>query len=283
MCFSVCDRLSSLSRNLRHMQFALAIATATTLSLPGQTSAPAYCQQGALGTESGRDAYVFRGDRCEGIYQLRRSGGSDRLKLRSLTSNRSDAALSCQTDLQISWPPLPSSVKLKIAVVPLDSPLLYRMDTEVNGSKGVFRWPAAIACTLFATYRNLGVLASYLTDDRTQVQVACTLELTTGAGARRVRADILSLEPIHRLQVFSRPCNIATDCNSLGSGSVAYTLAAGDRDGTFAVTIDLAGPPGSEFYNLRFSGEIANAANPTVATSVIVRIPPSNTPGGTVK
>ena len=275
MSSSACDRRLKLRlpRNLRYLELAAALVTAT---ISPSLSAPVYCQPGLLNTETGADAYSFRDDRCEGIYRLR-LGGSGRIALRSLTSGRSDAALADQADLRVRWTPLPKGVRLRISVVPIDSPILYRMDTEVDGADGVFQWPARIARRLFSGYRNLGVVSHYVVNGQ-PVQVACALGTLSGAPTGRLRADIFSPDPIRTLELFSRPCRLSIDCDALAAGSLAVSLAGRDRDGTFTVMIDLAASPRSDYYNLRFAGQIVNA--PPVATSIVVRAPLSGAPHG---
>jgi hypothetical protein len=282
MFSSACGRGpgSLLSHELRFVRFALAVAAVTMSSWSASTpNPPEYCQQKFLGSETGVDAYVFRGDRCEGVYRLKLSG-SGRIALCSLTSSRSEAGLAEQGNLQVSWEPLPTGVQLRISVVPLDSPILYRMDTEVKGSKGVFQWPAKIARELFSGYRNLGVVAYYLANGQA-VHVPCALGRLTGRPLGRLRADISSPDPIRTLELFYRPCCISRDCDSLAGGSLAFSVPGRDRDGTFTAMIDWASWPRSHYYNLRFAGQIANA--PPVATSVVVRIPSSGVPPGLPK
>lgn len=254
--------------------FVLALASAATV--PPQvwcaSESPPYCQRDALDSEKGNEAYAFRdGNRCEGLYRLKLSGGSRKFVLRSLTSNRSAGSLADQADLEVTWPPLPAGVKLRISVVPLNSPILYRMDTEVNGAAGSFKWPARIVRGRFSQYSSLGVIASYAVDDE-RVYVACNLGPVSGNERAGLRADIFSLEPIRRLEVFSRPCQMpAGDCATPGTGAPVETLPGWDRDGAFAVMISSVGPAGSEFYSLRFAGQVASPSSPPIAISVTLR------------
>jgi len=257
------------------MRLFLMIAAIWTLPAWCASNVPAYCQVKALGTEAGPDAYTLRdGDRCEGTYRLKLSGGSERLSLRSLTSSRSGASLANQPYLRLSWPSLPTGVRLRISVVPLDSPILYRMDTEVDGAAGVFRWPADIARRRFSGYLSLGVLAFYFDHGQT-VHVACALGPVSGADVLALRADVLSLESIRDLEVFSRPCRLPGDCGSPEAGPQIGKLLARDRDGTFTLNIASLGPSTSEFYNVRFAGQVTNIDSPPLALSIILRAPPA--------
>jgi hypothetical protein len=255
--------------NLGNVCFFLTVAAIWILPAWCASEAPSYCQSDALGTESGPDAYGPRGgNRCEGIYRLKLSGGSRRFILCSLTSSRSAAGLMDQVVL-VSWPRLPTGIRLRISVVPLDSPILYRMDTEVDGTTGSFQWPANVARGRFAGYQNLGVVAFYSEGGET-VHVACALGPVprTGAG---LRADILSLEPLHHLEAFSRPCSISADCKTLESGSPAGDLPGRDRDGTFIFQIPSFPSTGSDFYRLRFVGQLVDPKRPPLSTTVILR------------
>lgn len=255
----------------RGLVLALTIALAAVAPVWCAGDSPSYCQRDALNTEVGSAAYAFRdGNRCEGMYRLQLSGGSNRLVLHSLTSGRSTASLADQPDLHVSWPPLPAGIRLRISVVPLGSPLLYRMDTEADGTAGLFHWPATIVRGLFSTYRNLGVIAFYLADGQT-VYVACSLGEALGAAPEALQADVLSLEPLRRLEVYSRGCTISKDCDSPEAGSLVAALPGRDRDGTFTLRILSPSPGSSDFYSLRFSGQLATAASPPIATSIILR------------
>src|SRR5260370_20094655 len=104
----------------------LALATIAPRPLWCESESPPYCQRDALNTEMGDEAYAFRDEnRCEGVYRLKLSGDSKRFALRSLTVWHSDAPLRDQPDdlMQVSWSPLPGQVKLRISVLPLDSPI----------------------------------------------------------------------------------------------------------------------------------------------------------------
>lgn len=254
----------------------LALSVAAIGPLPSwcQRESPPYCHRDALDTEVGNDAYAFRdGNRCEGTYRLKLSGGSTRFSLRSLTSARSSAVFADPRYLQVSWPSLPSGVKLRISVVPLDSPILYRMDTEADGAAGVFRWPAEIARRRFSSYLDLGVVAFYPRQGR-KVHIACVLGPMPAVATPGLRADILSLEPISHLEIFSRSCRLETDCDSPESGPLVRSIPGRDRDGTFTLNIPPLTPADSDFFSLRFAGRAASLDRPPLAVSIILRAPP---------
>jgi hypothetical protein len=269
--------------SLRHLLLALWAAAITSLPSWSAPGTPAYCHSDVLGTDSGPDAYAFRdGSRCEGTYRLRMSGGSARLALRSLTSNRSGVSLAGQRHLQISWPSLPAGVRLRISVVPLNSPVLYRMDAEVDGAAGAFQWPADIAHRWFSSYLDLGVLAFYFDQGHT-IHVACVLGPVSGAPLSPLRADVLSLESLSRLEVFSRPCRLLADCDSLEAGSLIGTVPGRNRDGAFALNILPPAPSGPDFQRLRFAGQVTNGNGPPLALSIILRAPLAGSASGPQK
>ena len=260
-------------RLLRFLLFAGVIASCP-LWCAGDS--PPYCQLDALNTETGHDAYTFLtkgGNRCEGVYRLKLSGGSQRLLLRSLTSARSDAPLRGLDKLEVSWPRLPSGTKLRISVLPLDSPILYRMDTEADGKTGDYQWSASIAQQWFSTYRNLGVTAFYVQDGKT-VFVPCALGKPYTGAPEALRADLLSLEAVSQIEVYSRGCNISQDCDFPTAGAFVGALPARDRDGAF--TIGFASPrsAGSDYYSLRFAATPSNAMSPPLAASIVLRASP---------
>ncbi len=268
---------------LNNCTASLAMAFAATVLAPPlaecASQVPTYCQREWLDTENGSDAYAFRGDRCEGVYRVKISGGSRRFVLSSLTSSRGEATLKDQSKLEVHWVPLPAGVRLRISVVPISSPVLYRMDTEVDGAAGEFRWPTDIVHGRISSYLNLGVVALYTEGNQT-IYVACALGPVPQKSAIGLRADVLSLEPLRRIDVFSRRCSTSGDCPA-ASESLSATLPARDRSGTF--TVPIAPLAQAAFYAFRFVGQIGDGKVPPVATSIVLRTPSLVTPPGPVK
>jgi len=264
---------ANLRFTMRCMTDSLMLAMTLAVGLSSRLGArdlPPYCQSDVTGTNLGIDGYASRdGNRCEGVYRLKLAGGSVRLSLRSLTFRRSSASFKDEPLLQVSWHPLPKGTTLRISVVPLNSPVLYRMDTESEGSTGVFQWPADLVRRRFLSYTELGVVASYM-DHGAQVIVACALGPASDAGVSSFRADVLSSETVSALEAFSRRCATLSECELPLSGIRIAQLPARNRDGAFTMTLPASSWLGSGFFALRIAGTTANNDRPPLALSLTV-------------
>ena len=237
---------------------AAALSATLTLffcvGLPAQPGKPSHCDPLVAVQGSGPGTYKERGDRCEGEYEQKVSGGTG-LRIASFTDAYPDFKFAPGDTLHLGWT-AEGSPALRLRAVSLRPQLYYRMDSARPAGSDTWVWPANVIEMNAMTSRELGltgVARRVFGKEERDVYVPVRVAKNTAAPADR--GYILVVTPAQTLsQLFLSMAPLKADGIPGDSVVEDQELKQGPYPGQKGIRVALPAAPKPGYYAITLAG-----------------------------
>ena len=242
-----------------------AVAFSVTLTLffcvgqPAQPGKSSHCDPLVDVQGSGPGTYKERGDRCEGEYEQKVSGGTG-LRVASLTDSYPDFKFAPGDKLHLGWT-VEGSPALRLRAVSLRQRLYYRMDSARPAGTDTWIWPADVIEQHAMSSRELGLVGvARRVFGKEERDVYVPVRVAKNAAAPADRGYILVVTPAQTLsQLFLSMAPLQP--NGIPGDYVIedQDLQQGPYPGQKGIRVPLPPAPKPGYYAIVLAGRTDNS------------------------
>ncbi len=241
------------------MHYPAAALSATLILLfcagpSAQPATPSHCDPLVDVENTGPGTYKQRGERCEGVYVQKVSGGTG-LRIVSLTDTYPDFKFASGDIVHLAWT-TDGDTAVRLRATSLRHHHYYRMDSARPAGKAEWLWPAEVLAQHAMGSRELGLIGiSHRTFGTSQRDVYVPLRLGKNAVPAADRAYTLVVTPVQTLrQLFITMSPVKPD-GSFGDPVVdTKDLQQGPYPGGRGVRVPVPPVPQPGYYAIELGG-----------------------------
>ena len=224
-----------------------------------QQAPPSHCDPLVDVENTGPGTYKQRGDRCEGEYVQKVSGGTG-LRIASLTDTYPDFKFAAGDTVHLAWT-AEGDVALRLRAVSLRHRHYYRMDSARPAGQSEWIWPADVLAQHSMGSRELGLVGvSNHTFGKSQRDVYVPLRLGKNAAPAGDRAYTLVVTPVQTLrQLFITMSPVQPDGSSGEPVVDTKDLLQGPYPGGRGIRVPVPPVPRPGYYAIELGGVTDNS------------------------